>query len=67
MLIRSDNIYVIGKRIIIMKLLTYTRYLKQKIKFYDRLVSSYTSYAKNPFKNNTNSTTVIWVENSDDK
>ena len=50
-----------------MKLLTYTRYLKQKIKFYDRLVSSYNPYNKNPFKENTDSTTIIWVENGDEK
>ena len=48
-----------------MKLLTYTRYLRQKIKFYDRLIAQNAQYHKNPFTYNNGSTTVIWVE--DDK
>ncbi|MBO7672626.1 hypothetical protein J6S88_04365 [bacterium] len=45
-----------------MKLLTYTRFLRQKIKFYDKLITPKTPYHYNPFKNNENSTTIVWVE-----
>ena len=48
-----------------MKLLTYTRYLRQKIKFYDRLISRNVQYQNNPFAYNRQSTTIIWVENKD--
>ena len=48
-----------------MKLLSYTRYLRQKIKLYDKLISGNIHYQKNPFAYNKYSTTVIWVENAE--
>lgn len=45
-----------------MNLLTYTRYLRQKVKYYDKLISKINKYSQNPFQHNENLTTIIWVE-----
>ena len=45
-----------------MFLLTYTKLLWRKIKFYDRLASSINQFLFNPFSADKKSLTVIWVE-----
>lgn len=48
-----------------MRLLTYTKYLWRKIKFYDRLAFKTNSFLQNPFDDKEKSITVLWVEEND--
>ena len=48
-----------------MRLLTYTKYLWRKIKFYDNLASTTNSFLQNPFMAKDKSITVIWIEDDD--
>lgn len=48
-----------------MRLLTYTKYLWRKIKFYDRLACGTQSFLQNPFDVKEKSLTVVWVEDEE--
>ncbi len=50
-----------------MRLLTYTRYLWRKIKFYDRLAIKVNSFLRNPFDVQDRAITVLWVEDENIK
>jgi len=48
-----------------MRLLTYTKYLWRKVKFYDKLVNKTNSFLQNPFAEKDRTLTVIWVEDDE--
>ncbi len=48
-----------------MRLLTYTRYLWRKIKFYDRLAIKTNFFLPNPFEKHDKTLTILWVEDED--
>lgn len=48
-----------------MRLLTYTRYLWRKIKFYDNLANTTKTFLQNPFLSKDKSMTIVWVEDDD--
>lgn len=48
-----------------MRLLTYTKYLWRKVKFYDKLANSSNSFLQNPFALKDKSITVVWVEDDE--
>ena len=48
-----------------MKLLTYTKYLWRKIKFYDNLAFKSNSFLQNPFDDRNKSITVLWIEDAE--
>lgn len=48
-----------------MRLLTYTKYLWRKIKFYDKLVFKTNSFLQNPFDDKEKSITVVWIEDDE--
>ena len=50
-----------------MRLLTYTKYLWRKIKFYDKLVCSDNSFLINPFDDKDRSVTIVWIEDNSDE
>ena len=49
----------------LMKLLTYTKYLWRKVKFYDKLAFKTNPYLQNPFDDKEKSITILWVEDKD--
>lgn len=48
-----------------MRLLTYTRYLWRKVKFYDKLACGINSFLQNPFDEKEKSLTVVWVNDEE--
>lgn len=48
-----------------MRLLTYTKYLWRKVKFYDKLAFKTNSFLQNPFDDKEKSITVLWIEDED--
>ncbi len=48
-----------------MRLLTYTKYLWRKIKFYDKLAFKTNSFLQNPFEDKEKSITVVWIDDGD--
>lgn len=45
-----------------MRLLTYTKYLWRKVKFYDKLALKSNPFLQNPFVTGEKSITVLWVD-----
>ena len=50
----------------VMKFLTYTKYIWRKIKFYDRLAPMANPFMANPFNDKPQAVTVMWFDNNDD-
>lgn len=48
-----------------MRLLTYTRYLWKKVKFYDKLALKSNPFLQNPFGGKDRSITILWVDDDD--